>query len=201
MSFQLRDDLSVAANRPVQPLQIAVHDEDQVVQLLARGQRDRAQGFGLVGFAVAQKRPDLAGRYGYDAAILQIPHEARLIDRIDRAEAHRDGGKLPEVRHQPGMRVGGKARMLAQLVAEVFQVLLIQTAFQERAGVLAGRGVTLEVDKIARLIAVPAVEEMVVADFGQSGERRVGGDVAADAADRACWRVPPWPWRSSGSGS
>ena len=80
------------------------------------------------------------------------------------------------------MRIGGKAGMLAQFVAEVFQMLLVQTAFQIRARVLAGRGVTLEVDKIPRLIAVPCVEEMVVAHFGQRGERRVGGDMAADAA-------------------
>ena len=72
--------------------------------------------------------------------------------------------------------------MLAQFVAEIFQMLLVQTAFQERAGVHARRGVALEVDEIARLIAVPRVEEMVVADFDQRRERRVGGDVAADAA-------------------
>ncbi len=72
--------------------------------------------------------------------------------------------------------------MLAQFVPEVLQMLLVQTAFQKRAGVYTGRGVALEVDKIAGLIAVTSVEEMVVADFGQRGERRVGGDMAADAA-------------------
>ena len=41
--FQFRDDLPVAADRAVQPLQVAVDDEDEVVQLLARGQRDRAE--------------------------------------------------------------------------------------------------------------------------------------------------------------
>ena len=34
-------------------------DEDQVVELLARRQRDGAERFGLVGLAVAEKRPDL----------------------------------------------------------------------------------------------------------------------------------------------
>ena len=43
--FQFLDDLAVAAHRAVQPLQIAIDDEDQIVQLLARGQRDRAQAF------------------------------------------------------------------------------------------------------------------------------------------------------------
>ena len=38
--LQLLNDLAVAADRAVEPLEIAVDDEDQVVQLLARGQRD-----------------------------------------------------------------------------------------------------------------------------------------------------------------
>ena len=58
--FQLLDDLSVAAHRPVQPLQVAVDDEDQVVELLPRSQRDRAQRLRLVRLAVSQKGPDLA---------------------------------------------------------------------------------------------------------------------------------------------
>src|SRR5262249_48708990 len=35
--FELLDDLAVAADGTVQPLQVAVDDEDQVVELLARG--------------------------------------------------------------------------------------------------------------------------------------------------------------------
>ena len=41
--LELLDDLAVAANRTIEPLQVAVDDEDQVVELLARGQRDRAE--------------------------------------------------------------------------------------------------------------------------------------------------------------
>ena len=36
--FELLDDLAVPAHRPVEPLQVAVHDEDQVVQTLASGE-------------------------------------------------------------------------------------------------------------------------------------------------------------------
>ena len=60
--FELLDDLAVAAHRAVEPLQVAVDDEDQVVELLARRQRDRAERFGLVGLAVAEERPDLRVR-------------------------------------------------------------------------------------------------------------------------------------------
>ena len=92
--FEFRDDLAVAADRPVQPLQIAVDDEDQVVEFFARGQRHGAQRFRLVGLAVAQERPDLARRDGNDAAIFEIAHEARLVDGVDGAQAHGDGGEL-----------------------------------------------------------------------------------------------------------
>ena len=60
--FELLDDLAVAAHRTVEALQVAVDDEDQVVELFARRQRDRAERFRLVGLAVAEKRPDLRVR-------------------------------------------------------------------------------------------------------------------------------------------
>src|ERR1700760_211790 len=54
--LQLLDDLAVAAYRAVQALQVAVDDEREVVQLLARGQADRAERLGLVHLAVAEER-------------------------------------------------------------------------------------------------------------------------------------------------
>ena len=103
--FQLLNDLAVAADRTVEPLQVAVDDEDQVVELLARRERDRAERFRLVGLAVADERPDLGVRPVLQAAIFQVAHEARLIDRTDRAEPHRHRREFPEVGHQPGMRI------------------------------------------------------------------------------------------------
>ncbi len=41
--------------------------------------------------------------------------------------------------------------MLAQLMAEVFEMLLVQPAFEKRARVDARRSVALEVNQIARL--------------------------------------------------
>ena len=58
--FELLDDLPVAAHRTVETLEIAVDDEDQVVELLARREADRAERFRLVGLAVAEKRPHFA---------------------------------------------------------------------------------------------------------------------------------------------
>ena len=58
--FELLDDLAVAAHRTVEALQVAVDDEDQVVELLAHRHRDRAHRLGLVHLAVAEEAPDLA---------------------------------------------------------------------------------------------------------------------------------------------
>ena len=41
--FQFLNDLAVAAHRTVQALQVAINNENQIVELLARGQRDRAE--------------------------------------------------------------------------------------------------------------------------------------------------------------
>jgi hypothetical protein len=70
LAFELLNDLAVATHRPVESLQIAVHDEDQVVEFFARRDRDRAERFGLVRFAVAEKAPDLTALGIRDAAIM-----------------------------------------------------------------------------------------------------------------------------------
>ena len=57
--LELLDDLAVAAHRAVEALQVAVDDEDQVVELLARRERDRPERLGLVALAVAEEAPHL----------------------------------------------------------------------------------------------------------------------------------------------
>ena len=84
LAFELLHDLAVAAHRAVQALQVAVDDEDQVVQLLARGQADGAQRFGLVHLAVAAEHPHLALAGVGDATGVQVLQEARLVDRHQR---------------------------------------------------------------------------------------------------------------------
>src|SRR5205807_6239736 len=53
--LQLLDDLAVAADRAVQALQVAVNDEDQVVEPFPRGERQGAQRLGLIRFTIAQE--------------------------------------------------------------------------------------------------------------------------------------------------
>src|ERR1700733_7168595 len=77
--FQLLNNFAVATNRTVQPLQVAVDDKNQVVEPLARGQRDGAEGFGLLPFAVAHIAPNLASGRRLQSAILEILDKARVI--------------------------------------------------------------------------------------------------------------------------
>ena len=178
--FELLDDLAVAAHRTVEALQVAVDDPDQVVELLARGERDRAQRLGLVALAVAEEAPHLRAGRVVDAPVVEVLVEPRLVDRVDRAEAHRDRRELPELGHEPRVRVRRQA-VAADLAAEVVELLLGQPSFEERPRVDARRGVALDVEVVAGETVVLAAEEPVEADLVERRRRREGGQVAADA--------------------
>ena len=137
--FEFLNDLAVAANRAVEALQVAVDDEDKIVEFFAGGQRDGAEGFGLIGFAVAEEGPDFGVGDGFEAAIFEIAVVTRLVNGHQRAQAHGDGGKFPEIGHQPGMWIGGKAAAGLEFAAEIFELLGGEAALEEGAGVHAGR--------------------------------------------------------------
>ncbi len=180
-ALQLLDDLAVAAHRPVEPLQVGVDDERQVVQTLVRGDLQLAAALDLVHLAVAQERPDVAVRDVLDAAVRQVLVRHRLVDGVDRPEPHRDGGELPELRHEARVRVGGDAvGRSGLLLAEAVELRLAQPALEESPGVGAGRGVPLDEDLVAAGMVVGAAEEVVEADLVERSGRRVGRDVAAD---------------------
>jgi hypothetical protein len=80
MTFQPAPRKTAATHGAVEPLQVAVDDEDEVVEALARGDAERAEGFGLVGLAIADERPDAAPGGVLDAAMVEVAVEARLID-------------------------------------------------------------------------------------------------------------------------
>ena len=181
--FEFLDDLAVAADRAVEPLQVAVDDEDQVVELFARRQGDGAERFGLVGLAVAEERPDLGVRFRLEAAVFEIAGETRLVDGHQRAETHRHRGVFPEIGHQPGVRIRRQPAAGVQLAAEVFEVRLVEPAFEIGAGIDAGRGVPLKEDHVA-IVAVVAAEEMIERDFVERRRRGERGDVAADPFGR-----------------
>ncbi len=180
-ALQLLDDLAVAANRTVESLQVAVDDENQVVELLTTGKRKSAQGFRLITLAVAEKRPDLAVAHGAQAARIQIFHDVGLVDGLQRTQPHGNCRKLPIVGHEP--RVGvGRQPLPCHLTAEVVQLALRQAAFEKGSGVDAGRGMTLIIDEIARLGFRRAAEEVVEPDVVKGGRRSKRGDMPAEIA-------------------
>ena len=125
-TFQFLHDLAVTTHRAIQTLQVTVDHEDQVFKLLAPRQGDGTQGFRLVTLAVAQERPHLAVATLDQVTRGQVTHYMRLVDRLDRAQPHGDGRELPEVRHQPGMRVGRQA-IAIHFTPEIVQLLFGQT--------------------------------------------------------------------------
>ena len=54
---QLLDDLAVAADGPVEALQVAVDDEHEVVEALTRREAQAGLALGLVELAVADEAP------------------------------------------------------------------------------------------------------------------------------------------------
>ena len=111
------------------------------------------------------KRPTPCYRQRLEAAVFEVAVEASLIDRQDWPQAHRHGWELPKVRHQPRVRIGGEATAFLQFAAEVFELVFVEAAFDEGAGVHAGGSVPLEVYLVAGMAVARGAEEVVVANL------------------------------------
>ncbi len=175
-ALQLLHDRAVAAHRAIEPLQIAVDDEDQVVEPLARGEREPGERFRLVHLAITDERPDFAPCGPEEAAVLEVAHEARLVGGVDRANPHRAGRELPELRHQVRMAIGAQA-LATGLAAVIGQSFFRQPPLEVGARVDARSGMRLEVHQVSRLAGA---EEMVEADLEEIGRRGIACDVAAE---------------------
>ncbi len=115
--------------------------------------------------------------------MLEVLEELRLVDRLDRTQAHRHRRHLPVVRHQPRMRIRGQRAALADhFHAEQVELILGQPAFEERARVDARAGVALMKHQITRMIGTGSAPEMVEAHVVQGGAGGEAGDVAAKLA-------------------
>src|SRR5208282_3255997 len=158
--FELLDDLPVAAHGTVEPLKIAVHDEGEIVEPLARSEREAGGRFRFVHLAVSEHAPYAPPFRVGQTAVAEIAHETRLIDRAERSDPHRAGWRLPEIGHQPGMRIGAEARA-ADFPPIMPQALFRQAALEEGAGVNARRGVRLEENDVAAATVFAGAEEML----------------------------------------
>ena len=150
--------------------------------MFATGDGDRGDRFRLVHLAIAEEGKDSALRCVSESALLQVLPEPRVHHRGQRTESHRDGRVLPELGHQPRMRVGRQAYSIG-LLPEVAQLLLVQPAIEEGSSVDAGAGVALDVDCIADAVVLLAPEDVVEADLVERRARGIGGDVAPDTIE------------------
>ena len=93
---------------------------------------------------------------------------------------------MPEVRHQIGVRIAAQSaravRGRRELLSIVQEVVLVQTAFEERPRVDARRAVRLEEHEIAAMIAIARAKEVIEADLEQIGGAGVACDVTAKLA-------------------
>ena len=80
LAFKLLDDLAVAAHWAVQPLQVAVHNKNEVIEVFPGGQADGAQRLHLIHLAIAAKHPDLAVLGVGDATGVQVLQKTGLVD-------------------------------------------------------------------------------------------------------------------------
>src|SRR5205823_9112073 len=81
--LQLLDDLAVAAHRSVEALEVAVDDEDEVVESFPGGDREGAERLGLVALAVADEAPHAGAARVLDATVHEVAVEAGLVDGGD----------------------------------------------------------------------------------------------------------------------
>ena len=103
--LKLLNNFAVTANGAVEALQVAVHDEGQVVELFVGCQLQRTTRFGFVHFAVAKERPHVLLGGVLNLVVVQVAVKGCLVDGIQRAQTHRNGRELPEIRHATRVRI------------------------------------------------------------------------------------------------
>src|SRR5215218_6989833 len=126
--------------------------------------------------------PTVSMGIGAINSVVQVTVEPRLVDRVDCANAHGDCRELPEVRHQPGVWVGGKslAGSARDFLPEGVELVGGEPSFEVGPSIDTGRRMALDEDVVTAAGMILASEEMVEADLIQAGGTLVGRDVTAD---------------------
>src|SRR5690606_8391601 len=89
--LKLINDTAVTAHRTVETLEIAVDHPHQVIQPLARCQRQCRHALGFVHLAVAKYPPHLTSTRLQQVAMLEITHKTSLVNGADGTDAHGSG--------------------------------------------------------------------------------------------------------------
>ena len=83
-AFQFLNDFAVTANRTIESLQIAVDDENQIVELLRPAMDKRTQTTSGSSHSPSPRNAQTFDRRAHQAAVVQVFHDVRLIDRLER---------------------------------------------------------------------------------------------------------------------
>ena len=62
------------------------------------------------------------------ATLLLVLHDVGLVNRLQWPKPHGNGRKLPVIRHEPGVGVGGQA-IAIDFTPEVFELRLVNVPF------------------------------------------------------------------------
>ena len=162
--LEFLDDLAIAPHGPVQALQVAIDDENQIVETFANRHRDRAHRLGFVHFAIAKEAPDLAIRGRNQLPVFEVTHEACLVDGHHWSEAHRYSRELPEIGHEPWVRVR-RQPAAANLAAKARQASFAQPALEVGTRIDARRRVSLDEDHVTAVLFIRRPPEMIEANF------------------------------------
>ena len=178
--LELLDYLAVAPHRSIEPLKVAVHHEDEVIEALPGRDGEGGHGLGLIHLSIAHECPHSLPGGVLDAPVLKVAVEAGLVDRVERRQAHGDRGELPILGHQTRVGIGGQPSAEG-LPPEVVEAGLVEATLEEGAGIDARGRMSLEIDLVPAALGVGAVEEVVEADLVKGGGGGIGGDVSSDA--------------------
>ncbi len=110
--------------------------------------------------------------------MLHVAHETRLVDGHHRAESHGHGRELPEIRHQPGVRVR-RQPAAADLAAEARELVFRQAPLEECARIDTGRGMPLHEHHVTGMPGFVTAPEMIETDLVHRGRRGIAGQVPA----------------------
>ncbi len=110
---------------------------------------------------------------------MQVFEESGLVDGHERTQPHRNGRELPELRHQPRVRIRGQSIAL-DFLAEAEKLLLAQSALDEGPRINARRRVTLDIDEIAAMFRRGRAPKMREASIVKSRRRLEARYVAAE---------------------
>ncbi len=110
---------------------------------------------------------------------MEVFHEAGLIDTHDRAETHGHRRKLPEVGHQPRMRIRREA-VTVDLLPKLAHLLFGDAALQKSACIDTRGGMSLNKYQVASVVFTGRTPKMIETHIIQGRRRGEAGDVAAE---------------------